>query len=386
MRKRMTNKARLLALCLLGVFLSVSVLHTASATAAPKKSRTQLKAQQQQIWGQIRQVRSQLRAVKAQENATRDKRAGDQTRVRAARGSVHVADLKYQRSQIDLRRATNALATAEQSFAVARQDASGRMVAVYERGEQGLLDILLSAKDFGDLLERAEVARFILERDRAAVAQMTARKAQLAEQRTLVAQRTVEAAALKEQMVLRHRRAESILAQTTERLDDVKDTRDEFETELAQLERDSSDVTELMQRLYAPGGGGGYAGPAGSLRGLPVAGRLGSRFGPRYHPILHYMRMHTGVDISAPSGTPIYAPAPGKVIFAGRRGGYGNCVIIDHGNKVSTLYGHMSSFSVSAGQTVSNRQRIGAVGSTGLSTGPHLHWEKRVNGSPVNPL
>ena len=104
------------------------------------------------------------------------------------------------------------------------------------------------------------------------------------------------------------------------------------------------------------------------------------------HPILHYRRMHTGVDIAAPRGTPIRAAAKGMVVYAGWRGGYGKCVIIDHGSGVATLYAHMSRISVSRGQIVNRGAVIGTVGSTGLATGPHLHFEVRKFGRPVNPL
>jgi murein DD-endopeptidase MepM/ murein hydrolase activator NlpD len=96
--------------------------------------------------------------------------------------------------------------------------------------------------------------------------------------------------------------------------------------------------------------------------------------------------MHTGLDIAAPTGTPIASAGGGEVIFAGRKGGYGNAVIIDHGHGKTTLYGHMSRIQVRMGQVVKRGQLVGNVGSTGFSTGPHLHYEVRQNGTPINPL
>ncbi len=118
---------------------------------------------------------------------------------------------------------------------------------------------------------------------------------------------------------------------------------------------------------------------------MPTAGKLGSGFGMRFHPILHYWRMHTGLDIGGTLGAPVRAAAAGEVFFASWRGGYGQCIIVLHGGGMSTLYGHLSRISVHCGQTVSRGQVIGAVGSTGLSTAPHLHFEVRRNGVPVNP-
>lgn len=118
---------------------------------------------------------------------------------------------------------------------------------------------------------------------------------------------------------------------------------------------------------------------------LPVRGRLSSRFGMRYHPVLQRTKLHTGDDLAARQGTPFRAARSGKVLWSGWKKAYGNTVIVDHGDGVATLYGHASKLSVRAGQSVKAGDYIGNVGSTGWSTGPHLHFEVRKNGKPVNP-
>ncbi|UOO81826.1 peptidoglycan DD-metalloendopeptidase family protein [Uruburuella testudinis] len=112
--------------------------------------------------------------------------------------------------------------------------------------------------------------------------------------------------------------------------------------------------------------------------------RISSPYGVRFHPVLRTVKMHTGIDYAAPTGTPIKAPADGVMTFKGWKGGYGNTVVLQHSNGVETLYGHMSAFSP-AGGSVRAGDIIGYVGSTGRSTGPHLHYEARVNGQAVNP-
>ncbi|MDQ3974109.1 MAG: M23 family metallopeptidase, partial [Actinomycetota bacterium] len=118
----------------------------------------------------------------------------------------------------------------------------------------------------------------------------------------------------------------------------------------------------------------------------PTDGPLTSTFGPRRHPILGVERMHEGIDIGAPSGQPILAAADGQVVHAAPYGGYGNVVLIDHGGGLSTLYAHQSEILVAAGEVVSQGDLIGLVGSTGYSTGPHLHFEVRIDGVPHDPM
>jgi murein DD-endopeptidase MepM/ murein hydrolase activator NlpD len=117
----------------------------------------------------------------------------------------------------------------------------------------------------------------------------------------------------------------------------------------------------------------------------PVVGRVTSPFGYRIHPVYGTRKLHSGLDVGAPTGTPIAATSGGEVIFSGWRGGYGNAVIIDHGGGITSLYAHMSQLGVSEGTTVDRGDIVGLVGATGTATGPHLHFEIRLGGTPVDP-
>jgi murein DD-endopeptidase MepM/ murein hydrolase activator NlpD len=139
---------------------------------------------------------------------------------------------------------------------------------------------------------------------------------------------------------------------------------------------------EAASLLRLPGMGMGTA--AGDLR-LPVEARVSSEFGPRTHPVSGERHEHSGIDFAAPAGSPVRAAAAGTVAFAGERGGYGNLVIIRHPDGAETYYAHQRDLSVRTGQPVSAGQLVGTVGSTGRSTGPHLHFELRRDGRPVDP-
>ncbi|MEN8042165.1 MAG: peptidoglycan DD-metalloendopeptidase family protein, partial [Actinomycetota bacterium] len=162
-------------------------------------------------------------------------------------------------------------------------------------------------------------------------------------------------------------------------LAEVQEQIEEFEGELKALAREESSIKARIRAASEPTG----TKPGRLVR--PVPGAISSGFGMRVHPILGTQRMHNGVDMNASQGDRIRAAADGTVILAAVKGGYGNTIMIDHGGGMVTLYAHQSRFAVSRGQKVKAGETIGYIGSTGLSTGPHLHFEVRIDGAPVNP-
>jgi murein DD-endopeptidase MepM/ murein hydrolase activator NlpD len=161
----------------------------------------------------------------------------------------------------------------------------------------------------------------------------------------------------------------------------IQARKDQFQDELASLQAASTAVSQMLAIRQK-----GQKRAASFAVTRPVPGAMTGAFGNRVHPILGTTRVHTGVDMTAAQGTPIKAGAPGVVAWAGPRGGYGIAVIVDHGNQFATLYGHASSVKVSVGQTVKAGQTVALAGSTGMATGPHLHFEVRILGVPVNPV
>lgn len=160
-----------------------------------------------------------------------------------------------------------------------------------------------------------------------------------------------------------------------------------FEQRVNEAQSASDDFTRLIQEATAAGTGLSVG--SASLEGfvMPTGGSIGSGFGSRVHPIFGTVRQHTGVDIGQPQGDPIWAAKEGRVIFSGWKGGYGNTVVMVHGDgTVTTLYAHMSVIHASVGDQIDQGEVIGEIGSTGFSTGPHLHFEVRVNGEPKDPV
>lgn len=288
-----------------------------------------------------------------------------------------------------------------------------RVRSMEENGNYGFLALILKATDLGEFLTAIDDIGEIMESDRQledeyiaarehteqVKADYEAYKAELeAKQETLRAEQIELQKQIDEATELIAQLMEDIEGNSEElaKLQEAQDaTQKEIDEMVAELERQRREEEERRRQEEAAnnpggsggGGGGGTATGTGSF-GWPVPSctYITSKFGPRYHPVTGaYQSTHTGLDIGASHGATIVASDGGTVTTAGVKGGYGNCVMIDHGNGYYTLYGHMSSIAVSVGQSVSKGDTVGYVGSTGVSTGPHCHFEIRVNGVCTDP-
>ncbi|HEX4979237.1 MAG TPA: peptidoglycan DD-metalloendopeptidase family protein [Acidimicrobiales bacterium] len=298
--------------------------------------------------------------------------------------------------EADLRRASAKLADTEEGLARAREALVDRTVAAYVRSPRlEAAAALLRSGSYRDVAEadafldaNVRMQRDIVDRYRRLRARLESERTDLTATREEVSAGRLAVASHQEEL-LRARaeqdelRRQAAAEESEERalLAELRSKVASFEAQIAALKRESDSIAAFLRARQA----GRPATPGSGVLAFPVEGRITSGFGPRRHPILGTTRTHAGIDFAVPHGRPIRASAAGEVVVASTRGGYGLTVVVDHGGTLATLYAHQSRLAVREGQTVTRGQTIGYVGSTGLSTGPHLHFEVRVSGNPVDP-
>ena len=264
-----------------------------------------------------------------------------------------------------------------------------RLRAMDENGNIGVLDILFGAKSFVDLIERIDSVKTIAEHDQNIIEDFENAKLECEKKKVEIEAKKAAIEDARSQIDNKQSKIEVVQAEKQAEVDELSNLIAQYEAELAASKAAEAEANERIRQaaLETSHITASYNFTGGVLN-YPFAGHYicTSPYGGRISPITGAWEGHSGVDIGAPYGTPILASADGVVITAGfNTGGYGNYVVIDHGGGIYTLYAHASSLAVSSGQVVGAGQAIAYVGSTGWSTGPHLHFEVRVNGSCVDP-
>ncbi|HEX2058716.1 MAG TPA: peptidoglycan DD-metalloendopeptidase family protein [Actinomycetota bacterium] len=274
---------------------------------------------------------------------------------------------------------------------------TARVVEAYKAGPAAYLDSLVSSTDFAELVDKIEYRTSAMDSDTELITAIEVLQEKTEHREELAEEKKLEIAAAKAELeadrdaldAKRDERAavlaekEAVLAEKRTLLADLQDDARRLAQVEAQLEADEARLVSIIQAAPTTAGPPPVGG--GQLL-MPAAGPITSPYGYRTHPIFGDQRLHTGIDIGAGYGAPVVAADSGTVVFAGTMSGYGNVIAIDHGGGLSTTYNHLSSFYVGTGESVARGSTIGAVGCTGYCTGPHLHFEVRVNGSPVDPM
>jgi murein DD-endopeptidase MepM/ murein hydrolase activator NlpD len=369
----MLSRLRLpIAIATLGLAALAGAL---SAALAPGQDLQEQLNETQQKLNRVESHEGVLTTQIAHESAQLSRLQGEVAELRSREAAV-AAELAAK--QAELSAAQSRLEELRGRLQAAITILEERLVALYKSSDPDVLTVLLSSHGFDDLLERTEYFQRIEAQDneivgrvrdlrnqtqaavnaiKAARNAIAAQKAELERTRAKLERRTGELAVAKR----KHKAT----------LDKVRDQKETLEGDLSKI---SEKIAEQLSSI-----------PAGPIRAgsgqfiWPVNGPITSGFGPRWG------RMHEGIDISAPSGTPIRAAGSGGIVLAAYTGGYGNYTCISHGGGLSTCYGHQSSFARTSG-SISQGSILGFVGSTGNSTGPHLHFEVRVGGQAVDPL
>ncbi|HZV78454.1 MAG TPA: peptidoglycan DD-metalloendopeptidase family protein [Candidatus Binatus sp.] len=364
----------------------------------------QTKQQLQQARGQLHQARFKVQTISGQLNETNGAISRVSGEINSLSSSIDVTERRLAIRRVQL-------AAVQASLKRHTEALDRRLVDIYEQGSASYLDVLLNSTSFEDFVERLDFLRFIVRSDtelikrvnteqhryQLMVADLERTEADLDSQR---ADRETKRSQLSDladrrrELLYAATLSQNVIQQHVQQLEDLT-AAEEAQLQALIVERQREEAAQARQAQIAAcaarRAAAAAAGqtPTACVSGhfiWPAQGPVVSGFGMRWHPILGGYRMHTGIDIGAPYGAPIVASDDGVVLFVGWYGGYGNTVIVDHGGGYSTLYAHCSSILVSQGQQVQRGQAIARVGATGYATGPHLHFEIRVNGVPINPM
>ena len=364
-------------------------------------------AQDEDLTNQLSNIQQQL-TNEANKKSEAEKTIGTvYEQLHAIQIELDTATAELKQVQADRIRLDQDITKTEEELKAAQERLQSREKVFYKRvrdiyinGRLSYLDVVVGSKDFSDFANRMEMLKRILQADMELIntikterEEIASKKAKLEADRAKVLE--LEKVAQEKQTIINQKKAER--QAVLERAMNDRDTADRAYNELM---ASSASITAMLQQRAAEraaaaaaasqGGGGGGATTTwvqgtGQLA-APVNAPITSDFGWRIHPIYGTSRLHAGTDFGVDEGTPVHAAYGGVVVEAGWISGYGYTVIIDHGNGMSTLYAHNSDVAVSPGQTVSKGQVVSYSGNTGGSTGPHLHFEVRINGEPTDPM
>ncbi len=368
---------RLLALMVSILFVLTAIL----PVYADEIDKAQEKLQD--VSRQIEDQESQLKQIKQQENSIIGQLQNLEQGIMDKEQQIETLAARIHGLEKDINKTEEEIAEKEAELQVQVDYLCERLLYMYEDGmDVSYLEVLFSSTNIKDFLTRYDLLQYVVEQDMNLIDSINKNKRALDIKKNGLEIQKKELVTMREVQEAQRNQLAEQSDQKQEILANVRVEKKTYEKALAELERSSRELEELIRRSQSGQqlGTGIYTWPT------PGYGSITSAYGMRYHPILKTNKLHTGVDVGAPMGAKIVAADSGKVIYAGWQGGYGQTIIIDHGAGMSTLYAHQSRFAVSSGKSVSKGDVIGYVGSTGWSTGPHLHFEVRINGNPTNPM
>jgi murein DD-endopeptidase MepM/ murein hydrolase activator NlpD len=343
-----------------------------------------LQQQRQQVQQQRQQVERQRDYLKQLEKAEKDKLSGLQKKLKSTQANLEAQEAALQTAKAVLNKLEAVLATTETSYRQQQATMVTRLQFLQRQRDRQGLAVMLKSSNLNELLDKRYQLKRLYESDRKALTKLQKQTDKLALDRLEVETQKNQISLIMQQLLAQKSETQAQSNYQSEFISHLKTNRQALESAISQLEKDSTSITQLI-RQRSIGDRHGIVITGNGAISLPVDAEITSLFGYRMHPILGYQKFHSGMDFGADSGTTIRAGAAGVVIFADWYGGYGNALILDHGGGITTLYAHTQGFYVTNGQAVQKGQPIAAVGSTGFSTGPHLHFEVRKDGEPIDP-
>ncbi|NLG32939.1 MAG: peptidoglycan DD-metalloendopeptidase family protein [Syntrophomonadaceae bacterium] len=339
----------------------------------------------QEVSRQIRQQRENLNQTAKKEKTVMGQLQALEKSIYNAEQQIDKLNSRIQNLEENIVITEKEIQAAEEELANQIGILSQRLVFIHENGDVSYLEVLFGATDIKDFLTRFDLLNLIVEQDMELIDTINRSKQQLSIKKNDLEVQKRELVKAKETQKGMIETLDLQRADKQELLGTIKQEKEQYQKALDELEETSRQLEDIIRKAQA-GNSSGVVGTGTYTCPTPGWSTITSPYGMRYHPILKTNRMHTGVDIGAPGGANIVAADDGTVIQTGWMGGYGQVVVIDHGNGISTLYAHQSQILVEVGANVIKGQTIGKVGSTGWSTGPHLHFEVRVNGAYTNPM
>lgn len=376
---------RPLALMLALALVSAGPMALAQNKPKKKVDVKKLTSERKDVRNERKKIEAALRKNKsAQRGVKRTIQELDQT-LDNLRDSLERTTDRLAESRVEQKRLAGESAVATSKLQDRREQAKRRVRQLYIRGNASLASAFIGSKSLGDLASRRFLFQRVTQRDKELFDEVKSLHETVLRQKSEADALVRRINGLVVDQKARQNQVNETRQEKRQTLLELRDRQIDLEKVRAELEAEEREIEASLAAYYATRGKTTGLKFSGRL-GMPVNGRLVSTFGMRKHPILRIVRQHKGIDLSGNTGDPIRSAADGIVISASYMRGYGQCLIIDHGGGISTLYGHCSRLLVGAGARVKRGQLIAKVGATGLATGPHLHFEVRVNGRPVNPL
>lgn len=370
-------KKRKLIYFLVAIMLSVSFMQVYA------EKIDDLKREQKNIDKEIKDAKNQIKKIEVQTKDVSKQIEDLDKKVEQASIDLQKVEEELREIQDNIEKTTIELEEAEKNLEEKKETFNQRIRAMYMNGNVGYLELLLSSSDIKDFLSRKEVVQSIAEHDKELIKFMKEQRDIIDEKKTELEAQRASVEVTKSKIESRKRDLEKVSREKSDLMSRLQNDLKAFEKEYDKLNDYAKEIESKirkLQRVPGPYSGGAMAWP------VPGHNRISSYYGYRIHPIFKTKKLHTGIDIPAPTGTSITAAADGTVIYSDWLGGYGKAVMIDHGGGIVTLYGHNSSNTVSPGQTVRRGDTIAKAGSTGNSTGPHCHFEVRRNGAYEDPI